>query len=543
MKELIDILNHHTKLYDMGKPEISGYEWDSLYFKLVDMERNTGVIYPESPTQKISYEVKNALEKVEHNHPMLSLEKTKDINELKNFIGDRTGDISLKLDGLSCSLSYRNGKLVSAQTRGNGIVGEDITHNAIVMKSIPKNIPIREDYDIDGEIISRKSDFEPFKNEYKNQRNFAAGSIRLLDSKESYKRHLTFYAWNVINGSKETTWSDRMAEARHMNFLTVSSIFFDGGFESVENLQNKINLLKDVAETQGIPIDGVILRFSDIEYGKSLGQTAHHPNDAIAFKFYDEEAETKLIDIEWSMGRFGALTPIAIFDPIDHEGTTVSRASLHNIDVMNQTLSNPKAGQTIYVVKSNQIIPQIVRAEEDGNENLTPPTHCPYCKEELKYISPELICVNLNCEAKLINKLDHFCSKKGLDIKGLSKATLEKLVDWGWVNSKSDILKLRRYRAEWVTKPGFGAASVDKVLNSIEAAKHTSFEKFLPSLGIPLIGQTVSKELHKHFKTYTDLREAIDNNYDFTTIQSFSEVDCRFSSNKTTKYRITQKYS
>lgn len=521
MKELIDTLNHHTKLYDAGKPEISDYEWDNLYFKLVDMERKTGVIYPESPTQKINYEVKSALEKVEHNHPMLSLEKTKDINELKSFIGDRVGDLSLKLDGLSCSLSYRGGRLVSAQTRGNGVIGEDITHNALVMGSIPKTIPIKEDYDIDGEIISKRVDFERFKDEYKNQRNFAAGSIRLLDSRESQKRHLSFYAWNVINGSGEKNWSGRMAEARDMGFSTVCSILFDGSFEGMESLQNKINLLRGVAETQGIPIDGVILRFSDIEYGKSLGQTAHHPNDAIAFKFYDEEAETKLIDIEWSMGRFGALTPIAIFDPIDLEGTTVSRASLHNIDIMNQTLSLPKAGQTIYVVKSNQIIPQIVRADEDGDGNLTPPTHCPYCKEKLNYISPELVCTNLNCEAKLINKLDHFCSKKGLDIKGLSKATLEKLVDWGWVNSKLDILKLKDHRAEWVTKSGFGVASVDKILNSIEAAKHTTFEKFLSSLGISLIGQTVSKELHKHFKDYADLRRAIDNNHDFTTIATF----------------------
>ena len=221
------------------------------------------------------------------------------------------------------------------------------------------------------------------------------------------------------------------------------------------------------------------------------------------------------------MGRFGALTPVAIFEPVELDGTTVSRASLHNIDVMNETLSSPRHKQTVYIVKSNQIIPQITRADQNGDESLLIPTHCPYCKEELKYASPELVCVNPNCEAKLVNKLDHFCSKKGLDIKGLSKATLEKLVEWGWVNDQIDIFNLKDYRDEWIKKSGFGVASVDRILNSIEAAKHTTFEKFISSLGISLVGQTVAKELHKHFKTYDEFRDAIDNNYDFTTIPTF----------------------
>ena len=527
MEELIEKLNYHTKLYDEGHPEISDQEWDELYFKLITLENKYGAL-PNSPTQKVNWEPVSELQKVKHNHLMLSLDKTKNLEDVEAFVGDKEYLVMAKMDGLTCSLRYVNGRLVGAETRGNGEVGENILHNVRVINNIPNVIPYDDEIVIDGEIICDYHSFnEFFSKDYKNPRNFAAGKVRVLDPMDCAKADLKFVAWDVIKGFEEETLYDTLNSLR--------GLFTIVPFELPElPLEECIENIKDRCKVFGYPIDGCVIKFNDIEYGKSLGHTAHHFNNAIAYKFYDEMYETNLIDIDWTMGRTGVLTPVAVFNPIEIDGTEVSRASLHNVSVMQEVLGPaPYYHQKLKVFKANMIIPQVAEAEKEMPENVSAspiiiPEVCPICsgntllKCDLNTIN--LVCDNPNCEGKLINVIDHFCSKKGLDIKGLSKATLEKLLDWGLIEHIDDIYTLYERRNEWINKPGFGEKSVDRILASIEQSRVCELADFISSLGIPNIGKTVSKQIVEYVDSYEDFRTKIDDGFDFTTFKSFGPV-------------------
>ena len=530
---LIDLANNLARDYESGHPTVSDKEWDDLYFQIQELEEKLGIYYKHSPTQHIPYDAVNQLNKVEHGHKMLSLQKTKDLSEIEKFLDNRDSLIMLKMDGLTCSLTYIDGELVSAETRGNGIVGEDVLHNALQIRSIPNYIPkISGKLVVDGEIICTAKNFEMFASDYKNSRNFAAGSIRLLDSKECAKRKLSFVAWDVIEGlDKYDLLSERFSHIRNYGFDVVPYCFYpawDANDEQV-SLDTIIDHLKIRAEEFGYPIDGAVAKFNSISYGKTLGETSHHFKNAMAYKFYDETYETELIDIEWTMGRTGVLTPVAVFKPIDIDGSTVERASLHNISIMIETLHGYGwKGQKVEVFKANMIIPQIASAELDDDRckyYFERVMECPVCGHEVILKNDNgttfAVCSNDTCEGKLINRLDHFCGKKGLDIKGLSKATLEKVIDWGWVSNRHRLFMLKHYRDEWINKPGFGEKSVDKILTAIETASNTEFHQYLSSLGIPLIGVSASKELAKHFKNYAALRIAMENDFKFYELPNF----------------------
>lgn len=367
IKSLIEYLNYHTKKYDEGNPEITDKEWDENYFHLKELEDKYHIYYPNSPTQKINYEVVSSLEKVAHNHEMLSLEKTKSLEEVKDFLGAAPSLAMCKMDGLTCSLKYVNGELVSAETRGNGLVGENIFHNAKVISSIPQTIPFKEELIIDGEIICTYFDFKEFSSEYKNPRNFASGSIRLLNSNECSKRKLRFIAWDVIKGLESIPLlSNQLVELDKMGFEVVPYL---GKVEKAYDINSYVEILKELSNKMSYPIDGLVFKFDNVEYGKSLGKTAHHFKNAIAYKFYDETESTKLLDIEWTMGRTGQISPIALFETVNIDGTDISRASLSNLSIMKQTLGEkPFKGQVIEISKRNQIIPKVERAKNEQGQ-------------------------------------------------------------------------------------------------------------------------------------------------------------------------------
>ena len=535
---LLNLMKAWQQKYDEGHPIISDMEWDDYYTTLLRLEKELGYADPESPSQKIHYDVVNELKKVEHNHPMLSLDKTKDINEIYDFIMDKDAICMAKLDGLTCSLHYRGGRLVRAETRGNGLVGEDITHNAYKLPSIPKTIDSTYDTVVDGEIICTYENFEKFNTEYSNPRNFASGSIRLLDSNECAKRSLIFVAWDMINGydkfNEEDIWDStlegKLRALEHLGFTVVPRDI--PLFEYGESWEDSIRRIKILCEKLSYPIDGLVFKYNICKEYDAAGRTEHHFKGGLAYKFYDELYETELVDIEWSMGRTGVLTPIAIFKEIEIEGAKINRASLHNLSVMHELLSQPFKGQKIRIFRANQIIPQVYDAEDS---HLTVSEFhiscCPVCGEPLFIKNNDgvmtLNCINENCEGKTLNRLIHFCGKKGLDIKGLSEATLEKLMDWGWVEKITDIFKLTSYRDEWINKPGFGVKSVDKILMAIEESKNCTFAQFLSSLGIPLIGVSVAKELAKKFYSYTEFRDAIIDGYPFYQLPNFGEAKHR----------------
>ena len=518
MGEAVRRLNEWTAAYDAGNPIVTDRQWDNLYFKLVEAERNLGIVLPESPTQKVNYTVVSELQKVKHEYqPMLSLAKTKDIEEVKDFLGDHDWIAMLKLDGLTCRLTYKEGRLVRAETRGNGEEGEDITHNAMVLPSIPKKIPYRDTLVVDGEVICDLRTFEQFKGEYANARNFAAGSIRLLDNKECAKRGLTFVAWDVI-----TEYDNEEYLSSKLNQL-IKYGFTIAPYECPLMLLS-FSLEEIIAQMQDekdYPIDGIVFKWNNCEEYRAAGRTEHHFNGGLAYKFYDEEYETILRDIEWSMGRTGVLTPVAIYDDINIDGATCNRASLHNINTLVSILGDaPLVGQKVWVVKQNQIIPQISRAQDVRDilgadpayffsdpelHFLFPPKQCPVCGGDTEVRQSdtgtiELHCTNDSCEGKLVNRLDHWAGKKGLDIKHLSKATLEKLIEWGWVNKVTDLYRLDERRGEWLKKPGFGIKSVDRLLESINDARRTDLASFIAAMGIPLIGKTYAKQLAEIFE-------------------------------------------
>lgn len=534
MISLIRKLNQATIAYDEGYPIISDKEWDDMYFDLMKLEKETGEILPNSPTHSIPFEVVSELKKVEHNHSMLSLDKTKDLAVVESFLKDHDWIAMAKMDGLTCSLKYVNGKLISAETRGNGIIGEDITHNAMVIPSIPKSIWYdKGELIVDGEIICTYKDFEEFKDIYKNPRNFASGSIRLLDSKECYKRHLTFVAWDVVKGGPHKYLSQNLAWAITQGFYTVP-VFINKDTELIE----VVGIIKDRSNYSSYPIDGIVFKYDDIEEYNKAGRTDHHFKGGIAYKFYDETYSTRLRYIDWTMGRTGVLTPVAVFEPVEIDGTEVSRANLHNYSVMREILGDcAYVGERLEIYKANQIIPQVYSAGPKYNYGEViaaggvsandAPERCPICLHDLSYKKENGItrvyCDNPQCEGKLINRLEHFCGKKGLDIKGLSKKTLEKLIEWEWVEYLGDIFQLSKYRDEWIKKPGFGVASVDKILKSIKEASNCSTDKFICAIGIPLIGKIASIALIEKFDNYDNFKMAVDNK-DYKTLLGINGI-------------------
>lgn len=521
---LVDYLNQRTVEYDEGHPSISDKEWDTFYFELKDLENHTNYIREDSPTQKVHFQIVSELSKSTHNHKMLSLDKTKSVAEVEEFLGTADYIGMCKMDGLTCSLRYLDGKLVSAETRGDGFVGEDILHNALVIPSIPKRIPYYDELVVDGEIICSVGDFAEFADEYKNPRNFAAGSIRLLDANECATRKLQFIAWDVIKGL------DFVPNLTTKLHILQTEYYFTCVPFAIGHVAECIDKIQHAAVEFGYPIDGVVFKFNNVEYGRTLGETTHHFKNAIAYKFYDESFPTQLRAIDWTMGRTGVLTPVAVFEPIDIDGSTVERASLHNVSVMRGLWDKQwQSGLTVHIYKANQIIPQISKVEQGNLQDATdlnPPAICPVCGGATELVTSDegivnLVCANPDCEGKLINKLDHFCGKKGLDIKGLSKATLEKVIEWGWVGSCRDLFYLFKHSDEWVKKPGFGQKSVTKICDAIDAGRKTEMWRFISALGIPLIGSTYAKEICKKLATWEEFREKVDSSFDFTAWNGF----------------------
>lgn len=522
IKELTELLNKASdSYYNTGDTIMEDHEFDTLLEELCSLEQETGFVMVTSPTHKVGYEVKSELKKIKHNHLMLSLAKTKNWNEFIRYFDSKDAIGMIKMDGITGSLRYINGELVSAETRGNGEIGEDIFHNIKTVKTVPQKIPYKDELIVDGEIICTYDDFEPFSTEYKNPRNFASGSIRLLDSNECVKRPLTFVVWNVIKGfDNENSFLCKLVLIDELGFSVVPwTSSFD--WDAKEFLVNK-------AKKLGYPIDGLVGRFDDIKYGESLGTTSHHSNAAYAFKFYDELTETTLRDVEWTLGRTSVLTPIAVFDSVDIDGSSVSRASLHNISIM-KNLGLTK-NCTIRVFKANQIIPQVDSADKDGDVPIKIPTKCPVCGGETSIKqdneSEVLVCTNPDCVGKKLARFTHFVSRKCMNIDGLSERTLELLISNNLIRNFRDIYHLKEHVGKLCTLDGMGKKSVENLLNSIEKSRDVKLENFIAALGIPNIGLSAAKAISKKFNgSHYDFVLALANdNYDFSQIDDFGEI-------------------
>lgn len=479
--------------YNSSKPIMSDYEFDYKFDELKRWEKETDIVLSNSPTQNVGCDVVSKLEKTTHSHPMLSLDKTKSVDDLVKFSNGRDCVISLKMDGLTVLNTYENGTLQKSETRGNGEIGEIITHNAKVFDNFPVNIPCDKKFEIEGEAIITKNDFERINTngEYKTCRNLASGSVRQLDSKITKERHVHFVVWKIPFGLM--TYTEGFRVAKDFGFEVVPYVTYNS---NKDDINEKIEQLKSISEEKSYPIDGLVISYNSVEYGKSLGMTGHHPKHSLAFKFYDEESISTLKDIEWSMGKMGSLTPVAIFDPVEIDDTIVERASLHNVSILRELELG--IGDEITVIKANQIIPQI-------KENLTKsntyeiPTICPICGGITKIVkdnnSEVLMCTNEDCKGKLLGKLTHAVSRDALNIDGLSESTLNRFIGLGWLNSVKDVYHLLDHKDTMKIVEGFGSKSVQKLLESIEKSRNTNLQRFLYSLSIPLLGKTASKAI------------------------------------------------
>lgn len=538
IKELTTLLNQYRdKYYNESISVVSDFEYDKLYDELVSLENETGISFANSPTKTVGYEVVSELKKTKHTHEMLSLNKTKSIDDLIKMYDNKNCILSLKMDGLTICLTYENGKLSKAETRGNGYIGELVTHNAMVFENIPLTINYKKHFEIEGEAIITYDSFEkingelPIEKKYKNPRNLVSGSVRQLDSSVAAKRNIKFVAWKLPGENYSMSYG--LTYAKQLGFTVVPYTFlWSDPINNIshENLyqtfENQINILKNTALNLKYPIDGLVLTYNDIEYGKSLGVTGHHPKHSLAFKFYEDEEETIVRDIEWSIGKTGTLTPVAIFDPVELAGTEVSRASIHNVSILKNL--NLSIGDTVTVYKANEIIPQIRENLTNLNQMVAIPHSCPVCGQntiiEKENDSEVLKCNNPNCKGKLLGRLSHFVSRKGMNIDGLSDETLSKFIDFGLIHNLSDIYELPTHFEKLKNMDGFGERSVDKLINSIEESKHAKLHQFISALSIPGIGVSQSKELCKHFITWEDFEYAGFNNYDFSNIPGFGKT-------------------
>lgn len=506
MKELVEKLDQAAKAYYQEDREImSNQEYDSLYDQLEQLEKETGTVLTNSPTVRVGYEAVNELPKEEHPSPMLSLDKTKDREVLRGFIGNHKCLLSWKLDGLTIVLTYENGELVKAVTRGNGIVGEVITNNARVFKNIPLRIPYKGQLVLRGEAIITYSEFERINEtigdadaKYKNPRNLCSGSVRQLNNEITAKRNVRFYAFALVS-AQDVDFSN----SREQQFIWLKK----QGFEVVEykvvtseSLDEAMDYFSKTIVNNDFPSDGLVVTYDDIAYGESLGSTAKFPRNSFAFKWADEMRETRLVDMEWSPSRTGLINPVAIFEPVELEGTTVSRASVHNISIVKELQLG--IGDTIKVYKANMIIPQIAE-NLTRSGNLVIPDKCPVCGQEARIRKENdvetLYCMNPDCVAKKIKSFSLFTSRDAMNIDGLSEATLEKFIAMGFIHNFGDIFEIGKYKDQIVEMEGFGQKSFDNLMVSLEKTKKTTLAKVIYSLGITGIGLANAKVICKYF--------------------------------------------
>ncbi len=503
MKELIVTLNEAAYAYYQGEKEImSNFEYDLLYDELLDLEKKTGTILAQSPTQKVGYEVVSSLPKVRHQSPMKSLDKTKDIEALASFLGEHKGMFSWKLDGLTIVLTYEGGRLTQAATRGNGEIGEVITNNARFFKGVPGKIAYEGHLVVRGEALISYKEFErinaslPAGEQYKNPRNLCSGSVRQLDSRIAAERNVEVVTYTLVESDLP---EDTFEDSKEKQLLWLAS----QGFTPVEYRMVTGSMVADAEKSfadsipsMAFPVDGLVLTMDSLSESRAAGFTAKFPRDSMAFKWQDENAETTLIDVEWSTSRTGLINPVAIFEPVELEGTTVQRASLHNVSYLRDL--KLRIGDRIKVYKANMIIPQI-------SENLTKsgpldvPAFCPRCGGRTEVVDhdgvQELICTEPSCPAKIIRALEHYVSRAAMNIDGLSTATIERLVEKGWLDSFSDLYLLKEHREEIASLEGYGERSCEKLLSAIEASKDCELYRLLSAIGIPGIGTANARVL------------------------------------------------
>lgn len=539
MREINTLLRKAAKVYYQGQDEImTNREYDALYDKLEQLEKETGIILPDSITHEVGYEVISKLEKQKHEEKALSLDKTKDREALRDWLGNNEGVLSWKLDGLTIVLTYDDGQLKHAVTRGNGEIGEIVTHNAKFFEGVPRYIKYKGHLVLRGEALITYSEFNKINDEikdpddkYKNPRNLASGTVRQLDSKESSKRKVNFKAFELVNADNvDFTNGGTVLDTHSRRFEWLK----EQGFDVVEHkITNKDNILDYISEFEtkisknDFPSDGLVLILNDVKYGKSLGTTGKFPRNGMAFKWADELAETVIRDIEWSASRTGLINPVAVFDPVELEGTTVTRATAHNVSILKKLKLS--VGSTITVYKSNMIIPTI-------NENIKPvgtviiPEKCPVCGEATQIKTSKdkietLICPNQKCPAKNINLFTHFVSREAMNIEGLSKSTLEKFVDQGFVHSFVDIYHLDDYKNEIINMEGFGEKSYNKLIHAIEKSRNVRLGNLIYALGIPNVGKDASTKI-------SDLCEGdlnvflsyLSKKFDFSSIDGIGEI-------------------
>ena len=518
MSELIEKLNEAAYAYYQTDKEImSNYEYDALYDELVKLEEESGMILADSPTQRVGYEVVSALPKVKHALPMRSLDKTKDIGALADFLGNRKGMLSWKLDGLTIVLTYEGGILSQAATRGNGETGEVITNNARFFGGVPKRIPFSGHLVVRGEALISYKDFEAInasleENErYKNPRNLCSGSVRQLNSEIAAKRHVQVVTYTLVEADRDEALFEDSKENQLKWLESLGFTIVEYRMVTGETVPAAEKAFADSIGTMPFPVDGLVLTMDGISESRELGATAKFPRDSMAFKWQDETAETTLLDIEWSPSRTGLINPVAIFEPVELEGTTVQRASVHNVSIMRELKLG--IGDRIKVYKANMIIPQI-------SENITQsgpapvPTSCPRCGGETAVIERDgvevLNCLNPGCPAKIIKALEHFVSRKAMNIEGLSEATLIRMSDQGWVESFADLYRLKEHQEEIGELEGFGEKSAAKLIDAIDKSRETELYRVLGGIGIPGIGDATARDLADAFRQDLDAVMAAD---------------------------------
>lgn len=535
-RELVDLLNiASAAYYNTGKPIMSDKHFDEAFRELQDLERETGLILANSPTQNVGATVLSDLNEVKHNHKMLSLDKCHSTNDVMKFANNKVILGMWKLDGMSVSIKYEDGNLVSAETRGNGEVGVDITEHIKQFLNVPIHINREGIYIIDGEAIITDRDFKSVNvnQEFANSRNLVSGTLNSLDTDVVKSRKVSFIAWDVIDGDNSNSLSDRLLNAELLGFDVTENIGIKADKDSVTSIQKIIDTLQTSANKNAMPIDGIVFKFDDIKYGKSLGATSHHFKNGIAFKFADKGVQTEVTAIEWSVGKTGYLTPVAVFKPIIIDGSEVERASLHNLSIVEDL--DLIVGDTVEVIKANMVIPQITKnISAIGRESqyIAYPATCPKCGNRTSVEKSasgvkNVVCDNFNCGGKLLAKMKHFVSKNAMNIDGLSESKLKTLIDKDFINDYVDLYELNNnfgVTNDISKLKGFGKKSQEKLINAIEKSKNTTLDRFIYALSIPMIGRSAAKTISNHFDgKFDDLYNHFDGSYDWTELEDFGQ--------------------